>query len=388
MAPDTDNPNNPNDQDPENFDPESTEGQTPQDEEEAELEKEFAALLDQHLPADKSAPRGELMEFTIVAVRNDIVLVDMGGKAEAGIMIDEFPTVDGIPTVRVGDTIPVVQIGRNEDGTPRLSYRQARARLARKDVSDALENKVPLTGVITRVVKGGVMVDVGLDAFMPASQIDLFKIPDLNTMVGKEIEALVLEFDPRRNRAVLTRRELLFQRRNSERTDFLEKLTPGETITGKVKSTLDFGVFVDLEIVDGFIPREEVSWDRGKAPGDVLKVGEEVEVKILNVSTNSGKVTLSRKRLEENPWDEIEARFPVGSTVQGEVVAIQSYGAFVHIEEGITGMIHAGDMSWATGNKKPEDYVRLGDTVTSQVVEIDKKKKRLSLGLKQLSRDP
>ncbi len=360
----------------------------PVDEEEAALEKEFAELLDQHLPEDVNSSRGELLELQVVAVRDDSVLVDMGGKAEASISLDEFPLINGERKVSVGDTIPVVQVGRNQDGSPRVSHRQARARQARKNVKDAADNKVPIRGTVTRVVKGGLMVDVGLEAFMPASQVDLFKIPDLSQLIGDEIEAYVLEFDPRRSRAVLSRRQLLYERRESEKKDFLKDMNPGEIVTGKVKSCLDFGVFVELGLVDGFVPREELSWDRGKAPTEVLKVGDEIELKLMNVSPDSGKITLSRKRLSDNPWENIDDRFPVGSTVTGEVVAIQGYGAFVHVEEGITGMIHASDMSWATGNKKPEDYVRVGDKVTSQVVEIDRKKKRLSLGLKQLTRDP
>ncbi len=378
MAPDTNNPNDPIDE----MEP------TPQDIEDAELEKEFASLLDQHLPAPGESNRGELVDLTVVAIREEFVLVDMGGKAEARIPLDEFPLVGGVRQVKVGQVIPVVQFGRNDDGSPRLSHKQARARQARNDVKQAQEAHVPLRGVITQVVRGGVMVDVGLDAFMPASQIDLFKVPDLNAMLGQEIEAYVIEFDPRRSRAVLSRRELLHKRREQTRNDFLEKLKPGENVVGKIKSTLDFGVFVDLGMVDGFIPREEVSWDRGKSPAEVMKPGDSIEVRILNVSAQTGKVTLSRKRLHHNPWENIDERFPVGGTVRGEVVAIQPYGAFVHIEEGITGMIHASDMAWATGNKKPEDYVRVGDTVTSQILEIDREKRRLSLGLKQLARDP
>lgn len=379
MAPETNNPTGNEDQ---NYSPEIT------NEEDAALEQEFAALLDQHLPGGQESARGDIIHVTVVAVRDDSVLVDMGGKAEASIPIGEFPLAGDKRLVKVGDDIPVIQVGRSEDGSPRLSHRQARARQARKNVQDAHTAHVPLRGTVTQIVKGGLMVDVGLDAFMPASQVDLFKVPDLNSLVGQEIEAYVIEFDQRRGRAVLSRRQLLFERRESARTNFVDQLAAGSIVKGKVKSTLDFGVFVDLGIVDGFIPREEISWDRGKSPTDVLKAGDEVEVKILSVSAQTGKITLSRRRLASNPWEEIETRYPVGSTIRGQIVAIQNYGAFVHLEEGITGMIHASDMSWATGNKKPEDYVRVGDEVTCQVLEADKDKKRLSLGLKQLQRDP
>ncbi len=358
------------------------------DDEDAALEKEFAELLDQHLPGSTQAPRGELMELPVVAVREDSVLVDIGGKAEASVPIEEFAKVDGRPDVEVGQVIPVVQIGQREDGTPRLSHRQARSRQARKAIREAQEQRLPVKGIVTSVVKGGVMVDVGLDAFMPASQVDLFKIPDLNALLSKEIESYVLEFDPRRNRAVLSRRQLLYERRQQERRDFLETLQVDQVISGKVKSALDFGVFVDLGVVDGFIPREEVSWDRGKSPSEVVKNGEEIELKILSISPESGKITLSRKRMKPNPWDTIDEKYPEGSAVRGTVVAIQPYGAFLHLEEGITGMIHATDMAWATGNKKPSEYLSVGDEITSKVLEVDREKKRLSLGLKQLTKDP
>lgn len=384
MVPENENPNEMN-QDPLNENPEE---QTPMDEEEAALEKEFAELLDQHLPGATEAIRGELMELPVVAVREDSVLVDIGGKAEASVPIEDFAKVDGKPDVSLGQIIPVVQIGRNEDGTPRLSHKQARIRQSRNAIREALDNHAEVTGFVSAVVKGGVMVDVGLDAFMPASQVDLFKIPDLSALVGKEIKAYVLEFDARRNRAVLSRRQLLFECRENERQDFLKTLSVGQTVIGKVKSALEFGVFVDLGVVDGFIPREEVSWDRGKAPGEVVVPGTELELKITNISPETGKVTLSRKRLTENPWDGIDEKYPVGGTVLGTIVAIQPYGAFVHIKEGITGMIHATDMSWSSGNKRPQDFVRVGEDVTSQILEIDKNRKRLSLGLKQLCLDP
>ncbi len=362
--------------------------QEPLDDEDAALEKEFSALLDEHLPTSQQPRRGEIIHVPVVEVTADSVLVDVGGKSEARLPIEEFTKVGDQYQVRVGDEIPVLQTVGGKEGGSRLSHRRARQRLAHDAIRQAHDEGLPVRGVVTRVVKGGAMVDVGLDAFMPASQVDLFKVPDLKSFLGQEIEAEVLEFDDQRSRAVLSRRRLLFKRQESERADFLKTLEPGSTVTGTVKNVLDFGVFVELGKVDGFIPREEVSWDRGKSPTEALKVGDEVEVKILNVSPNSGKITLSRRRLRENPWDHIDERYPPGATVTGTVVAIEPYGAFIHIEEGITGMVHASDMSWASGNKKPEDFVRVGDEVTSQILDIDRQRKRLSLGFKQLQRDP
>ncbi len=388
MVPETGRPNDhPEEAPEEQFDQDPSQ-QEPLDEEDAALEREFSALLDEHLPSGQQPRRGEIVYVPVVGISEDSVLVDVGGKSEARLPAEEFVKVGDQLQVRVGDQIPVLQTSGGKEGTPRLSHRRARQRIAQEAVKQAHDEGLPVRGVVTRVVKGGAMVDIGLDAFMPASQVDLFKVPDLKSFMGQEVEADILEFDEQRGRAVLSRRRLLFKRQEAKRAEFLKTLEPGSTVTGKVKNILDFGVFVDLGEVDGFVPREEVSWDRGKAPAEALEAGQEVELKILNVSPESGKITLSRRRLRENPWDTIDERYPPGQTVTGTVVAIEPYGAFIHIEEGITGMVHASDMSWASGNKKPEDFVKVGDQVTSQIIDIDRQRRRLSLGFKQLQRDP
>lgn len=349
----------------------------------------FEALINQHLPgAVEEQVRGEVLEVPIVAVREENVLVDIGGKAEAIIRIEEFPLVGGQRDVAVGQVIKVVQVGRETDGSPRFSHREARAREAEEGIREALANNQPVRGRVTATVKGGVMVDIGLSAFMPASQVDLFKIPDLNTLVGQEVEAYVQEFDARRKRAVLSRRKLLFEQRENSRKATLDALTEGLVIEGKVKSALDFGVFLELGIIDGFIPREEVSYDRGTHPSELVKAGDLVQAKVIKIDRASGKVTLSRKRLQPDPWDTIEERYAVGQQVEGRVIAIQHYGAFVYLEEGVTGMIHAGDISWNVGNKKPGDFVNMGDTVTCQILELSRANKRLSLSLKHAQANP
>ncbi|MDK2972957.1 MAG: small subunit ribosomal protein [Candidatus Sumerlaeota bacterium] len=351
--------------------------------------EQFDALINQHLPGSaEEQTRGEIIEVPVVAVREDSVLVDIGGKAEASVRIEEFPVVDGKPAVEVGMVIPVLHSGRNNDGTPRVSHRAARERVAEKAIRAAMEQNEPIVGRVSQTVKGGLMVDIGVSAFMPASQVDLFKIPDLTTLVGQEIEAYVTEFDPRRRRAVVSRRQLLVERREQQKREILESLQPGQTITGKVKNALDFGVFLDLGVIDGFVPREEVSWDRGTHPSQIVEVGQEIEVKVVKVDIESGKVTLSRKRMTDDPWEALDDRFEVGKRIKGKVIAIQNYGVFVHIEEGVTGMIHASDLSWTPGNKKPTDFVQNGQEVECQILEINKESKRMSLGLKQLENDP
>lgn len=349
----------------------------------------FDALIDQHLPG-KEAPRsrGELLEAPIVDIGEEFVLVDLGGKAEAKVPLTDFPLSGGKRQVELGQVIQVVQMGRDADGAPRLSHAEARARAAEGAIREAMEKGEAMKGAITRTVKGGVMVDIGLSAFMPASQVDLFKIPDLSKLVGEEIEAYVIEYDERRRRAVLSRRKLLVEERDKERQDFINTLEVGGKITGKVKSSLDFGVFVDLGVIDGFIPREEVSYDRGTHPKEIVKAGEEIEAVIVKVDPSADKVTLSRKRLAPDPWDSIDDRYRVGQRIKGTVVAVQTYGAFVHLEEGVTGMIHASDISWTAGRSKPSDHLAAGQEVEVQILEILKDKQRMSLGLKQVEMDP
>jgi small subunit ribosomal protein S1 len=368
----------------EDVDPEEAENTAATD---REME-EFLAHLDQHLPKEGEEFSGEIIEVSVVRISEEGVLVDSGGKAEAYIPLEEFVRVADKLLVEPGQKIPVIQAGRMANGDPRYSHREARHRLAQDVVQKAFNDKRALSGRVISIVKGGIMLDVGLPSFMPASQIDLFKIPNLDSLLNTEMEAYVIEYDPRRRRAVLSRRQLLFERRESERRGLLSKLTVGSTVTGKVKSALDFGVFVDLGGVDGFVPREEVSYDRGTPPSRIVNVADPITVVVSKVDLDSGKITLSRKRALPDPWDTIDDRYKLGDCIHGMVVSIQNYGAFIHLEEGVTGMIHASDMSWSLGNKKPTDYVRAGESVTAQVLEIDKEKRRISLGLKQVMGDP
>ena len=351
-------------------------------------EEDFEKLLLSHLPQAAPKHKGELVDATVVGIMDDEVMVSFGSKDEAPIPIDEFLDAGKQLTVRVGDTVRVLLTGWNDDGEPEMSHRKARAAEAGTMLREACERNVPVRGTVTRVVPGGVIVDVGMPAFMPGSQADVMRVPDLSGLIGQEIEAYVLEYDEKRNRALLSRRKLQAERNDAARGGFLEKLVPGETVKGTVREVLDFGVFVSLGPVDAMIPRSELTYDRGMHPSDIVKVGQTIEAKVLEVSADTGKVTLSRKRLGEDPWETIGEHYPVGTTVTGKVTGVQPFGAFVQLSEGITGLIHAQNISWESGKKSAADKFVVGDAVSCQVVEIDKEKKRLGLSLKHLSRDP
>lgn len=352
------------------------------------LEEEFASLLGDYLPEATPKQEGELVDATVVAVLDDAVLVSYGSKEETPIALTEFLDPQGQPTVKPGDSVRVLLTGWSGQGVPELSYAKARAAAAAKMLEEALEAKVPVRGTISRVIKGGVLVDVGMPAFMPASHVDLFRINDLDSMIGREIEAYVIEFNEKRGRAVLSRRQLLQERRDKGRVEFLENVKAGDTLKGTVRDVLDFGAFVSFGDAEGLIPRSELSYERGTHPSEIVKEGEEIEVKVLDVSAESGKITLSRKRVNVDPWENITANYSVGSTVNGRIVKVEKFGAFVNLQEGLTGMIHANDISWESEQKSPQEHFREGDHVTCQIVEIDTDRRRLGLSLKHLARDP
>lgn len=353
-----------------------------------DAEEDFGALLDQHLPAAGPKSQGDLVDATVIGVMTEAVLVTYGSKEEIAIPIEEFLDPKRQLTVKPGDTIRALVTGWDDDGNPELSYRKARSVEAAAMLEQAAEHKVPVRGIVKRAAASGLIVDVGIPAFMPASHIDLFRVPDLNAYVGQELEALVIEYDASKKRAVLSRRQLLQGRADVERKGFIENVQIGSLITGVVKDVLDFGAFVAFGNVDGFIPRSELTYDRGTHPSELLKPGDKIEVKVLEIAADTGKITLSRKRVGEDPWTTIAERFPVGASVSGKVVSLQSFGAFVQLQEGITGLIHAKDISWESDRKKPEDVFKIGDMVNCQVTEVDTEQRRLGLSLKHLSRDP
>ena len=357
-----------------------------------ETDDEFEALLAQHLPKALPRSKGEIVDATVVAVIGDSVLVTFGAKAECPIPATEFMDARGVIAAKPGDIVRVMMSGWDEDGAPELSYRKARAVEAFGMLAEAAKANVPVRGQITRALATGVLVDVaGASAFMPASQIDLARVPDLNALIGQEIEAYVIEYDAEKNRAVLSRRKLLSEHRDTARQSIFATLTSGATVQGTVRQVLNFGAFVSLGPkgeVDALLPRSELTYDRGVETATLVSVGQQIQVKIIEADAASGKITVSRKRLHEDPWAKIEEHYPVGTTVSGKISGVQTFGAFVHLQEGITGLLHNKDLSWSAEKKSAGDSLRVGDTVTCQVVEIDKEKKRLGLSLKHLTRDP
>jgi len=351
--------------------------------------EEFDHLLDQYLEKIHDFYLDDIVEAVIVDVKRTYVLVDVGDKAEGVIDIDEFVDPQGEIHVAVGDNIPVQIIGReSETGQINVSYRAAAEELAWQRVREAVQNGTPVSGRIAQAVRSGLIVDIGVPAFMPASQIDVSRVEDLSEWVNREVDAYVVDLDRQRRRVVLSRRKLVQEDEERKRRHILESLEPGQERVVRVKRILDFGAFADLGGIDGLIPREEVSWERGSDPKDYLKEGRDLKVRILAVDRETGRISLSRKRARPDPWEKIEEKYPAQSMVKGKVVGLADFGAFVSLEEGIRGMIHASDLSWGTGPKKVQDFLRVGDTVRAVVLETDKERRRMALGLKQVTKDP
>jgi len=349
----------------------------------------FMELIDEYMPRTESVEIGDIIEAPVLEVRPDCVLVDVGDKTEGMVDIAEFMNKNADVLVSPGEIVEVMIEGRDEKSDQVvLSHRRALRKMAVERLQRATQEKIPIRGKIMDVVRGGLIVDVGIPCFMPASQLDTSRVEDLTAWVGREIEAYVLDFDLDKRRAVLSRRLLVQEDLQKRRQAILQTLKVGDVRTVRIKSILDFGAFVNLGALDGFIPREEVSHERGSHPSMFLKEDQEVKVKIIKVDRETEKVTLSRKQARLDPWTRVEDKYPVNSIITGRVVSITNFGAFVQIEEGLTGMIHVSNLSWDKGPKRPEQFMKEGDIVKAAVLELVMDNRKMSLGLKQITEDP
>lgn len=349
---------------------------------------EFDALLERYDQMNE-VDSGDLVMATIVSISHDSVMVDLGDKTEGVVPIDEFKDSAGNLTSQIGDRVDILVIHRDaETGQVLASRRRAVVQAALAQLEAALAGDDPLTGKVTKAVKNGLLVDLGIECFMPASHVDIRRVGDLQPWIGQEVEVMVLELHRGRKRAVVSRRAWLERQQSAAREKFFAAAKPGDVITGKVKNLTDFGAFLDLGGFDGLVPRDELSWERGMSPSDLCSLGDDMAVQIVTMNAETGKITLSRKRTMPDPWATVDERIRVGDVVEGTVVNVTPYGAFVRIEEGLTGLVHASDLSWGSGRKRPQDFVNVNDRVKAQVLEANAEKRRLSLGLKQITVDP
>lgn len=330
---------------------------------------------------------GKVVTGKISQVNDQEVLVDVNFKSEGVISRNEFKEGE-VP--EVGSEIEVyIEKLEDEDGRLVLSKQKADFVRVWERIHQAFENNEIVRGTLTKRIKGGVVVDLfGIDAFLPGSQIDLRQIPDINALIGQEFDLKVIKVNKARRNIVVSRRVVLEEQRNSQRDKVLETLEKGQVRKGIVKNITDFGAFIDLGGVDGLLHITDMSYKRINHPSEVVKLGDEVEVMVLDFNDKKERISLGMKQLKPHPWKDIATRYPEGMVVKGKVVSITDYGAFVELEDGIEGLIHVSEMSWTQHVKHPSKILTVGQEVEAVVLKVEEDQERISLGMKQLEEDP
>lgn len=329
---------------------------------------------------------GQILKGKIVELTKDFVVVDVGLKSEGLVPIEEFIDPEELS---LGNKVEVyLDQTEGADGQIVLSREKAyKFRQWEHIVKNCQEGSI-VKGKVVRKVKGGLMVDIGMEAFLPGSQIDNKRIKNLDEFLGKVYDFKILKINIERKNIVVSRRELLEEERVSRKAELLEHINEGAILNGVVKNITDFGVFLDLDGIDGLLHITDMTWKRIKHPSEIVHLGQELEVVVLHVDREKGRVALGLKQKEENPWEEIEKKYPAGTRVKGKIVNLVSYGAFIEIEPGIEGLIHVSEMSWTKNITDPNEMVQIGNEVEAIVLSIQKDEGKISLGIKQTERNP
>ncbi len=332
---------------------------------------------------------GEIVRGTVLSVNKDFVIVDISYKSEGQIAVSEFTEHDGTVNVAPGDVIDVyVENRENDNGLVELSKEKADRLKIWDEIAEACENEELVEGIITARVKGGLTVDIGVKAFLPGSQVDLRPVRNLEKYIGQRFHFKVIKFNKKRGNIVLSRRALLEKQREALKSQTLGKLEVGMVVDGIVKNITEYGAFIDLGGIDGLLHITDMSWARVNHPSEMFEVGQEVKVRVLKYDADRERVSLGLKQNSEDPWLNIDAKFQVGQRVKGKVVSLTDYGAFIEMDAGVEGLIHISEMSWTKRVKHPSKVLSLGDEIEAQILEIDPRAKRISLGMKQIEQNP
>ena len=329
---------------------------------------------------------GSIVKGRILEIRPREVLVDIGYKSEGVIPVSEFEDSD---EVEVGDEVEVLlERLENEDGMVVLSKEKAAHKQNWDKIVKVFEGDGLIKGKVKAVVKGGLTVNIGVEAFLPGSQIDIVPPKDLQQFVGNTYDFKIVKINDERKNVVLSRREIIEQERAEKRTKFLESVKVGDTVKGSVKNLTDFGAFIDLDGMDGLLHITDMTWGRLTHPSELLKIGQSLDVVVLDINKEKERVSLGLKQTQRNPWDKIEERFPVGARVHGKVTNLVPYGAFVEIEEGVEGLIHVSELSWTKRITRPSDVLTQGQEIDAIVLGVNKEEQKISLGVRQLEPNP
>jgi small subunit ribosomal protein S1 len=329
---------------------------------------------------------GSIVKGRILEVRPREVLVDIGYKSEGVISLAEFEDVENL---EVGDEVDVLlERLENDEGMVVLSKEKAAYRQNWNKIASVFQEDGLIKGKVKSVVKGGLMVNIGVEAFLPASQIDIVPPKDLQQFVGNTYDFKIVKINDDRRNVVLSRRELIEQERSEKRQKFMDGVNVGDRVNGTVKNLTDFGAFIDLDGMDGLLHITDMSWGRLGHPSELVKVGQQLEVQVLDINKEKERVSLGLKQLQKNPWDQIEERFPAGQKVKGKITNLVPYGAFVELEEGVEGLIHVSELSWTKRIMRPSDILSVGQEVEAVVLGVNKDEQKISLGLRQLEPNP
>ncbi|MBV6423445.1 MAG: 30S ribosomal protein S1 [Steroidobacteraceae bacterium] len=353
------------------------------------MTESFAQLFEQSLANQRIRP-GMILTGLVVGVTDDVVIVNVGLKSEAVIGVDQFKNELGEIEVKAGDQVEVA-LDAVEDGTgeTRLSREKAKRARTWTRLEKAFEASEIVTGVITGRVKGGFTVEIEtVRAFLPGSLVDVRPVRDTAYLEGKPLEFKVIKLDQKRNNVVVSRRAVVEQEFSAERSALMDNLQEGAVVRGTVKNLTDYGAFVDLGGIDGLLHITDMAWKRVKHPSEVVKVGDEIEVRILKFDRERSRVSLGLKQLGADPWENIARRYPPNTRVFGKVTNIADYGAFVEIEDGVEGLVHVSEMDWTNKNVNPAKVVQTGQEVEVMVLDVDEERRRISLGLKQCQANP
>ena len=329
---------------------------------------------------------GSIVKGRVLEMRAREVLVDIGYKSEGVIPMSEF---DDVEDLQIGDEVEVLlERLENDQGMVVLSKEKAAHKQNWDKIVKVFHGDGLIKGKVKAVVKGGLTVYVGVEAFLPGSQIDVVPPKDLQQFVGNTYDFKIVKINDDRKNVVLSRRELIEQERSEKRQKFMETVTIGNVVTGVVKNLTDFGAFIDLNGMDGLLHITDMTWGRLGHPSELLKVGQEIEVQVLDINKEKERVSLGLKQTQKNPWDRIEERFPIGTKVKGKITNLVPYGAFVEVEEGVEGLIHVSELSWTKRITRPSDVLSLGQEVEAIVLGVNKEEQKISLGVRQLEPNP
>ncbi len=329
---------------------------------------------------------GSIVPGKVLRVQDDEVLIDIGYKSEGIVDGDEFEDVD---LIKVGDTIEVfLESLENDHGMVVLSKKRAEQQRKWDHIVNDCEEGSLVEGTITRAIKGGFIVDIGADAFLPGSQVDVVPVRNLDDYLGRTLQVKIIKINKERKNIVVSRREIIEESRREQKLKLLGEIKVGQLRKGTVKNITDFGAFVDLDGIDGLLHVTDMSWGRINHPTEMVKVGDEVEVMILDINLDKERISLGLKQTLSNPWQDIDAKYPIGTRVHGKVVSLAPYGAFVEVEEGVEGLVHVSEISWTKRIQRASDVLKVGDEVDAVVLSINTEDKKISLGMRQTEENP